>query len=324
MNETLSIDEPAAAIECRGLSKTFKTHFYSKAKPSLEDLSLKIYEGKTTLLMGHNGAGKTTTIRLILGLLKPDKGEVLFHGQVRSLERLREVGYMPEANKLPRQLTPQEVLQTQLSLYKSHLPRSERKDLIHAALVEVDLLRAQHQKVGSLSKGMGRRLNWAATTIHQPKTLILDEPFSGMDPLGRLQFEDWIKKQRELKTTIFLCTHELSQLNSGIDGYYVIREGKLALNSFHTEEVLQKWALRLPGTQRSTIEDMPEPPKEAYDELIDRPDGQGVTLLFSRQDSAGAWLRKLAAAGFDIAYFGPQPLELSEKTKQLFHKRNPS
>lgn len=212
-------------LEAKSLSKSFKPHFWSKSLVRLKDLSFSLPEGSATALLGHNGAGKTTTIRILLGIVKSESGSVLFRGNHISDHDKAQIGYMPENNKLAINLTPLEILDGQLAMLS--FGKKERNQKIQEVLEVVGLAQHQHKQVRSLSKGLGRRLAWAQATIHSPSLVILDEPFSGLDPLGRAELECWIAQLREQGVSLLMSTHELDAAQRTCDRFFLLRSGQL-------------------------------------------------------------------------------------------------
>lgn len=219
-------------LEIKNLSKVFNKDLFKKPSKAIESLTCNFETGQCTGLMGHNGAGKTTTIRSIFGLIKPDKGEILFKGKAIGLKEKKLIGYMPEINKLPLNLTPEEILSYQLHIFDiGTIKRRDHRDLIKEKLEQVELWKHKSKKVKELSKGMARRLAWAQATIHKPELIILDEPFSGLDPLGRQLLNHLINGMRQEKKSIILCTHELSSASDLADKLYILNKGKLVYTS---------------------------------------------------------------------------------------------
>ena len=223
-------------LSVRNLSKVFATDLFVKPHTAIDNITCFFPEGKCIGLMGHNGAGKTTTIKTIFGLLKPSKGEILFKGRPLQVADKSEIGYMPEVNKLAANLTCKEILQYHMKIYR---PKGVAKklypDLIEKKLREVELWDARHKKVTKLSKGMGRRLSWSQATIHNPDLVILDEPFSGLDPLGRKLMSRLIESIRQESKTIILCTHELGSVYQICDELHILQQGKLAFSTINPQ-----------------------------------------------------------------------------------------
>ena len=221
-------------VEVRQVSKTFKNDLFKKPFLAVDNLSLTFLEGRCTGLLGHNGAGKTTSIRMLLGLIFPDRGEILFQGEPLNIHHKRMIGYMPEVNKLPLNLTCEEILRFTLALRRPLPPPLHQKSqehLIDEKLLDLGLTAQKSKKVKKLSKGLARRLAFAQATIHRPQFLILDEPTSGLDPAATKLLEHLIIAEKARGTTILLCTHELSHLSSLCDEFHILKHGQLALTT---------------------------------------------------------------------------------------------
>lgn len=250
-------------LEVRNLRKVFDQDLFKKKQVVLDDLSFGFPEGSCTALMGHNGAGKTTTIRTIFGLIKPDKGEVLFRGKPLKLEDKRLIGYMPETNKLPGNLTCEEILWHQLRVFNpKDLKPKHYKEAIETQLREVGLWDHRRKRVGKLSKGMGRRLSWAQATIHRPELVILDEPMSGLDPAGYKLMIHLINQLRERRTSIVLCTHDIWSIKDTCEQVYIMKQGRLVYSSLNheigsTTQNLQHF-LAISGCSIETLRSMQE------------------------------------------------------------------
>ena len=224
-------DQLPAILELREVSKTYRQDLLQRPQRALVGFSCAFAAGQCTALLGHNGAGKTTAIRLILGLVRPDSGQILFEGGPLTTAARAAIGYMPEVNKLAHGLTPREILNHTLLLYGTRGGRGERRLLIDHKLADVGLGDHAHKLVGQLSKGMARRLAWAQATIHRPRLLILDEPASGLDPVARRRMVSWIAAEKARGAAILLCTHEMSQVATLGDACNVLQRGRLVFSS---------------------------------------------------------------------------------------------
>lgn len=215
-------------LELSKLNKTFTQDLFKPKRQVLFDVNCKFEKGIACAILGHNGAGKTTTLRTVLGLLKPDSGTVQFEGHPITNEDRRNIGYMPETNKLPAELRAEELLYFHLNLYKPTLSSREKKELVEIHLSQVGLLKSHRKtKIGSLSKGLGRRLAWAMASIHEPTLLILDEPFTGMDPLGRKELSLWIEQATQKGSSIIMTTHDLKSAQTLCSEMIIFREGRI-------------------------------------------------------------------------------------------------
>ncbi len=199
---------------------------YGKEKAVLDGLSLEIGQGEIFGLLGPNGAGKTTLIKSIIGLINIKRGSVELFGQppLSSGARSR-LGYMPEMANYYWFMTASEILSIFGALAGMKKPGLKNK--IDDALALVGLSAQENRLVKTLSKGMQVRLNIAQAILHDPEFLILDEPFSGLDPLGRIDIRNILKKKKSEGRTIFLSSHELSEAELICDTMCIMKNGKI-------------------------------------------------------------------------------------------------
>lgn len=205
--------------------------FYRQAGTfsAVDQLSLEVKKGQIFGFIGLNGAGKTTTIKMIVGLLFPDKGQS-FWNKKDSTDVLtkKEIGFMPEQPKFHRHLKSAEVLRYVCELFEISPEKIDKK--VEQSLKKVGLDADGQTAVKNFSKGMSQRLGFACATINDPKLLILDEPLDGLDPIGRAQFKKLILEQKKLGTTVFLSSHILSDIDEICDEIAVIDKGKLVFS----------------------------------------------------------------------------------------------
>ena len=305
--------EDTPQLELRNIHKVFKSDLLKKSQTAVSDLSCHFPKGACTGLMGHNGAGKTTSIRMIFGLLKPDKGEVLFEGRAIKRHDRSQIGYMPEVNKLPLNLTCEELLHYQLKLIQPQsLKTRVYKQRVTEKLKEVELWSHRSKRIGQLSKGMGRRLAWAQATIHQPKLLVLDEPFSGLDPLGRQLMSRLINSYRKEGQTIILCTHELWSVNEVCDHLHILHQGRLVFSSLNpgTEEVERPpqspFELGVSGVSLKELEQLAEREQLSQPQNCEEY-GYNLNFAFETYQQASAWLSLCLQRGILIRHFHRQP-----------------
>jgi len=193
---------------------------------AVADLSLSIKAGKIHGLLGPNGAGKTTVVKCIVGLLKPDKGEILVNGvEITSSESYKSlIGYLPEDPALPEYLTVEEFL-GYLARLRSVKPQEAK--LRVGELMEIfSLTRLKHEFIGSLSKGLRQRVAVASAFIHKPKILILDEPFLGLDPEGQLKVKSMVKDIVKHGGAALISTHMLDTAERFCDTVTIIYMGR--------------------------------------------------------------------------------------------------
>lgn len=292
-------------IELRRLSKTFKPGVLKRVQV-VNELSCTFNAHQCTAFLGHNGAGKTTSIRMILGLIRPDKGEVLFQGRPMTREDRRLIGFMPEVSKLPMDLTCEEILSHQLHLYG--VPAgSGRGQLITSKLEEVGLAAHRKKRIGQLSKGMARRLAWSQATIHSPEFLILDEPFSGLDPLARIDMQNWMVTLRSRGVGMLVCTHEFWSVRELCDEIYIISKGKVVFTSATDRaEQRERYALVLTDVGQPTLDGIATAKQLPAWQTCRAEEGNFV-LEFNDPASAQAWLGQATTMGWRVAKFGKEP-----------------
>jgi ABC-2 type transport system ATP-binding protein len=304
--------ESRVALSLRNLHKTFPKGFWGRRQAAVKDLTCEFPRGQCTGLLGHNGAGKTTVMRLILGLMRPDRGEILFLDHALSLSDKSLIGYMPEIDKLSLNLTPVETLRFHLQLFghRGALRGLSHKPLIEEALKTIGLWEHRHKKVGTLSKGMRRRLAWAQATIHKPELVILDEPFSGLDPMGRKQMEGWIRDLKRDGVSLILCTHEIWTMRALCDHFHILRQGSLVYSSRNPVEGQEGaqaastgFVLRLSGADEASLTALARadhlPP---WGRL--KQQGLLAILEFSEYADASRWVKAAVDRGLVIAAFG--------------------
>ncbi len=301
-------------LSVKGLCKSFDKDLFVKKQTIVSNLNLDFLSGACTGLLGHNGAGKTTTIRLILGLLKPDQGEIIYKGQPFSRTDRYEIGYMPETNKLPLSLTCEEILRRQADIFLPNLGKAEKSELVDRMLKQVELEPHRKKKIGKLSKGMGRRIAWASATIHFPKLLILDEPFSGLDPYGRLLMKQWINDLKASDTTIILCTHELDTIKTICDQIQIIKHGKLVFSTMNSDFSVSNgvnYCLRLSSVDQNQVNDLQK--KHSLPEVSSiRTEGKAQSLFFRNYKSVIEWTKACFNQGIVVLAVEDQGL-LSEE-----------
>ena len=211
----------AEAIRCENLSKRFGKVV------ALDDLSLTIEEGAVFGFLGPNGAGKTTTLRLLAGVTNPSAGRVWVAGQEVSRNSLRlrsSIGYLPESPAFYGWMTGREFIRFTCELYGVR-PGAVRKRT-NELLEKVNLVEAADRRIKGYSRGMEQRLGLAQALVNQPQVLLLDEPASALDPMGR---RDVLESIRSLKgeTTVFISTHILADVERICDRVAIINKGKL-------------------------------------------------------------------------------------------------
>ena len=213
-------------IELMQVSKEYRSGFLMKKIKALDNLTLSIDEGETFGYIGPNGAGKTTTFKILMGLIYPTSGTVRLFGRDLGDIRVKQIiGFLPEAPYFYDYLTAEEFLDFYGQLFQ--LERNLRRKKIDELLELVDLSRARTLRLRQFSKGMLQRIGIAQALINDPQLIILDEPMSGLDPLGRIQIRDIILLLKKQRKTIIFSTHILSDVEQICDRVGILVGGKL-------------------------------------------------------------------------------------------------
>lgn len=246
-------------LEVIELTKTFRDFWGRERVKAVDALNFDVCRGEVLGLLGPNGSGKTTTVRMVLGLLFPTSGAVrLFGRSPRSVDVKKRIGYMPEESHLYPYLNAEETLDFFGRIFR--LGGDERERRIDALIQMVGLNRARSRPVGQYSKGMARRLGLAQALINDPDFLILDEPTTGLDPIGTRQMKDLIITLRERGKTVLLCSHLLADVEEVCDRVCILYGGKRrAIGG--VEELLtshDQTQINLPHLDEATVRDVLE------------------------------------------------------------------
>lgn len=217
----------AAAIEIEGLSKDYYTGFWRKRRRcALIDLSLKVNAGEVFGFLGPNGAGKTTTLKLLMGLIYPSAGSARILGRsIADVHVHRDIGYLPEQPYFYDYLTARELLDYFARFFG--YPAEQRRPRVSRFLEMVGLCDAADVQLRRFSKGMLQRIGIAQAIIHDPQVIFLDEPMSGLDPIGRRETRDIILELKRQGRTVFFSTHILSDAETLCDRLAVLVNGRL-------------------------------------------------------------------------------------------------
>ncbi|MBB1282901.1 ATP-binding cassette domain-containing protein [Flavisolibacter sp. BT320] len=211
-------------LEARHLKKYFAT------QKAVDDISFGVAPGSIFGLLGPNGAGKTTLIRMITGIFYPDSGEILFDGQpFNALKDVERIGYMPEERGLYKKMKIGE--QAMYLAQLKGLSHSEALRLNKQWFEKLEMESWWNKKVEDLSKGMGQKLQFVTTIVHNPKLIILDEPFSGLDPVNSNVIKDEIFNLAKNGATIIFSTHRMEQVEEICDHIILVNKGKKILDA---------------------------------------------------------------------------------------------
>lgn len=213
-------------IETRNLSKVYRDFWGRQKVRALKALDLKVYRGEVFGLLGPNGSGKSTTIKILLGLLFPTGGEALVLGRsATDVAKNERIGYLPEESYLYRFLNAVETLDFYGRLF--NMPAKQRRARGSELIEMVGLAGAQRRPLKEYSKGMARRIGLAQALINDPELILLDEPTTGLDPIGTKQMKNLIIKLKEQGKTVILCSHLLADVQDVCDRIAILYQGEL-------------------------------------------------------------------------------------------------
>ncbi len=237
-------------IELSGVTKTFGQ------VAAVDNLSLEVPRGSIYGFIGPNGSGKTTTIRMIMKIMYPDGGSLKINGREHDSQRLKNVGYLPEERGLYKKMKLGDLLQFHGELNNG----KDLKSRIDSWLERLDLKEYKDKKVETLSKGMKQKLQFIATILHQPELIILDEPFSGLDPVNAEIMKDVILDLQKKGATIIFSTHDMAMAEKMCDYIFMIYQGKKVLDGTlsHIQDQYGNDTLRIQTDKgASALEGMP-------------------------------------------------------------------
>ena len=212
------------AISLENITRSFRDHFWTRKKTVIRDISLEIQPGEVFGFLGPNGAGKTMTIKIITGLIRPDSGRTaVFGAAAGTMGAKQKVGFLPEAPYFYEYLTGNEFLKIHARLTGVQDIRQRVEELFD----KVDLANARDQRLALYSRGMLQRIGIAQALLGDPEVLILDEPLSGLDPIGRKEIKDIILEEKKKGKTIFFSSHILPDAEAICDRVGIIIKGEI-------------------------------------------------------------------------------------------------
>lgn len=194
---------------------------------AVDDLTFEVFGGEIFALLGPNGSGKTTTIRMVLDILKPDSGRISVLGGPLTDQVKNNIGYLPEERGLYRGVPVLDVM-VYLGALKGMPPGAARRRSLEL-LEQFELAEYAHKKVSELSKGMQQKVQFAVTVLHQPDLIIIDEPFSGLDPVNALVIKRLLMDMRGAGTAVVMSTHQMQQVEEMADRLLMIDRGRQRL-----------------------------------------------------------------------------------------------
>ncbi|MFA9559037.1 ABC transporter ATP-binding protein [Evansella sp. AB-rgal1] len=269
-------------LTVEGLTKSFKD------KQALRGISFEVRKGEIMAILGPNGAGKSTTIRNIMGILYPDEGTITFHNHAGKGIPRNKIGYLPEERGLYKNVKVMDIL-----LYLADLkdyPLAKAKERALAYLKKFDLEGKENVAVEELSKGMGQKVQFIGAILHEPELLILDEPFSGLDPVSQEIFKDEIRSLANNGTAILLSSHQMNLVEEMCDRIFMIQHGEKiiygSLNDVKGEYANFKCTVHGPANQQAVLEQIPQVVKVEQT-------GEQWVLYLEKDIQPAKWLREL-------------------------------
>ncbi|HLU22254.1 MAG TPA: ATP-binding cassette domain-containing protein [Bacillaceae bacterium] len=268
-------------LSVKNLGKSFKS------KNVIQDISFDVRKGEIMAILGPNGAGKSTTIRNIMGIMYPDEGSIEFHNYAKNEIPRQKIGYLPEERGLYKNVKVMDMI-----LYLAELkdyPIKKARERAMEYLAKLGLEGKEKVSVEELSKGMGQKVQFIGSIIHEPELLILDEPFSGLDPVSQEVFKKEIKALADNGTAILLSSHQMNMVEEICDRLFMISQGRKVIYG-SLEDVKNEYAnfkCTLRGKNDSSIlERIPH---------VQRVEQKGeVNVLYLSQDvRVTEWLRQL-------------------------------
>lgn len=293
-------------ITCKNVTKRYGNF------TALNDVSLEVPEGTVFGLLGPNGAGKTTLIRMLNQITRPDEGEILFNGELLKETDVERIGYLPEERGLYKKMKVGEQ-----ALYLAQLKGMDRGEAVKRLkewFVKFGIQAWWNKKVEELSKGMAQKVQFITTVLHKPQLMILDEPFSGFDPVNVNLIKNEILRMKNEGTTIILSTHNMESVEELCDNIALINRSNLILSG-NTAEIRRKYGnneveVRYHGAELGGT--------QVYDVVEDKEEkGERRAILSKKGDSSNAAiLSSLIDSGCDIVAYQ----ELIPRMNDIFIK----
>jgi ABC-2 type transport system ATP-binding protein len=289
-------------LDVERLAKTFRKPFSGKKVEAVRGISFSVKRGQIFGFLGPNGAGKTTTIKMLTGLIAPTSGRATLLGnEIPSPDAMGSVGFLPENPYVYPYLTPREFVS--LCGRLNGMSGATLKKGVEQVIERVGMTYAIDRPVRNLSKGMLQRTGLAAALVHGPELLILDEPMSGLDPVGRKEVRDLIVEEAHANKTVFFSSHILSDVEMLCDAVCILRKGEVVVSGTIAELVDK-------GVRKSeiTISDPPAELAAELEQIGERAHRVGKTFVVEVQgdEAIRRVLEKALAAGVRIEAMTPK------------------
>jgi ABC-2 type transport system ATP-binding protein len=274
---------------------------------AVKPLDLSVPQGEIFGLLGPNGAGKTTLIRMTLGIILPDAGTIQLLGRPRDVKDRRAFGYLPEERGLYPKM---KVLDLLLFFGRLRgLPASEARTRALAGLKRVELSSWAEKKVEELSKGMQQKIQLLVALLHRPKVAILDEPFSGLDPVNVELFKEVIRETRREGTNVVLSTHQMEQVEALCEQIALVNKGEVVLRG-HVDEIRRRY-----GIQEVRVQFGSEPATDGLlTDLVESAHADGREVRYRMRDGVKGRdvAGRLIQAGCDVVGFAEAQASMHE------------
>jgi ABC-2 type transport system ATP-binding protein len=307
------------AIDVRDLTKTYRTPFARRKVEALRGVTFGVERGHIFGFVGPNGAGKTTTIRTLMGLVRPTAGSAKLLGHELASPKARcKIGFLPESPYFYDYLTVGELCDLAGRLFG--MPAAARKRRADELIDRVGLGSARHQNLKKFSKGMLQRAGLAQALMNDPELVVLDEPMSGLDPIGRKEVRDLILELRDHGKTVFFSTHILSDVEAITDRVAIIARGQLQALGTPAELVSRGLQgvdviIRLPPAPAAT--DAAAGAALTSGATRVRRVGDELSLTLAADADVDAWIARAHAAGARVMQIAPR----HETLEDLFVRR---
>lgn len=268
-------------LTVENLNKAFKD------KQVIDNISFDVHQGEIMAILGPNGAGKSTTIRNIMGILYPDAGKITFSNYTNNSIPRHKIGYLPEERGLYKNVKVMDILLYLAELKDYPLDQAKQRALDY--LKKFDLEGKEKVNVDELSKGMGQKVQFIASILHEPELLILDEPFSGLDPVSQELFKQEIRQLADNGTAILLSSHQMNLVEEMADRLFLIHRGKKVIYG-HMDEVKKEFAnfkCTIHGTnKKEELEQLPRVQR------VEQENAHSIVYLYKDIDPV-QWLKQL-------------------------------
>jgi len=289
-------------LEARNIVKQYSGHL------ALNDVSIKVPKGCIYGLLGPNGAGKTTLIRIINRITAPDSGEILFNGNISTQSQIYNIGYLPEERGLYKKMKVAEhaIFLAQLK----GLSSKDAKNEINKWFEKFDILSWKDRKIEELSKGMQQKVQFITTVVHNPELLILDEPFSGFDPVNAELLKNEILELKAKGKTIILSTHNMESVEALCDEITLINKSKAVLEG-NVKNIREKYKKHIFSITISNLNFEMESPLFSL-ESVNKSESYTTVRLKKQQDIPNSTLIREIANHYEIISFTEELPSMNE------------